>query len=292
MGKKLAVHPAAAIFPMMSPDELANLAADIKENGLINPIVVAKVKDDEGKDYEILVDGRNRRDACDMVGIVPEITMLDPKIDIRSFILSININRRHMTAAQRIMTHAMIFPAAEHGGSRKKGSSSATELASSSSGRLSMARTILRKNPDLAERVVAGTVKLDTAYNEVRDGEGKKSSEAGQLRELRLTRPDLAELVVEEKLDLDKGIAQAKSELAARNQQRWAATKSIVEVLQLFDRSAETADEIVREIDHAVAEKMGETITAERLLQAAAFLTAFAAALDKSLNPVLELEAA
>jgi ParB-like chromosome segregation protein Spo0J len=34
------VHPAAALLPMMGDDELADLAADIKANGLQQPIVV------------------------------------------------------------------------------------------------------------------------------------------------------------------------------------------------------------------------------------------------------------
>ena len=35
------VHPAAALFPMMSEPEPADFAADIAENGLIHPIVAA-----------------------------------------------------------------------------------------------------------------------------------------------------------------------------------------------------------------------------------------------------------
>jgi ParB-like chromosome segregation protein Spo0J len=58
------VHPLAALFPMMSDDELADLAEDIKANGRIHPIVL----DADG----VLIDGRNRLRACELAAIEPE----------------------------------------------------------------------------------------------------------------------------------------------------------------------------------------------------------------------------
>lgn len=46
------IHPAAELFPLMGDDDIAALAADIKANGLRQPIVL----DGDGK----LVDGRKR----------------------------------------------------------------------------------------------------------------------------------------------------------------------------------------------------------------------------------------
>jgi ParB-like chromosome segregation protein Spo0J len=54
---KLAVHPAADIFPMMSDDELQELAADIAENGLQVAIILDHTQ-------KVLIDGRNRLEAC------------------------------------------------------------------------------------------------------------------------------------------------------------------------------------------------------------------------------------
>jgi ParB-like chromosome segregation protein Spo0J len=59
------VHPIADLFPMMTDEELADLAADIKANGLLHPIVVDK----EGA----LIDGRNRARACEIAGVEPTI---------------------------------------------------------------------------------------------------------------------------------------------------------------------------------------------------------------------------
>jgi ParB-like chromosome segregation protein Spo0J len=57
------VHPVADKFLMLDEEELEELAADIKANGLQHPLVIAEV---EGK--LLLVDGRNRREACLRVG--------------------------------------------------------------------------------------------------------------------------------------------------------------------------------------------------------------------------------
>src|SRR5262249_8416279 len=48
-------HPVAELFPMMTDEELADLAADIKANGLNYPII-KDVVDGE----ETLIDSRNR----------------------------------------------------------------------------------------------------------------------------------------------------------------------------------------------------------------------------------------
>ena len=58
---KWPAHPVAELFPMMTDEELSDLAADIQANGLIHPIVVDKAG--------VLIDGRNRLRACEIAGI-------------------------------------------------------------------------------------------------------------------------------------------------------------------------------------------------------------------------------
>ena len=93
----LAVHPAAALFPMLDERELAELASDIQANGLVSPIVV--------KDGEIL-DGRNRLRACELAGAAPRFVEWTGTGSITSWVFSVNLHRRHLTTSQRAMLAA------------------------------------------------------------------------------------------------------------------------------------------------------------------------------------------
>jgi hypothetical protein len=91
------VHPAAAIFPMMSQQDLAALADDIKINGLREPIVVF-----EGRK----VDGRNREAACLLAGVEPRYREWSGEGSVVAWVLSVNLRRRHLTDQQRAMVAA------------------------------------------------------------------------------------------------------------------------------------------------------------------------------------------
>ena len=63
------VHPAANLFPLLPPDELQKLGEDIKKNGLKEAILLwAPGDNDEHGDFLVL-DGRNRLDAMELVGL-------------------------------------------------------------------------------------------------------------------------------------------------------------------------------------------------------------------------------
>ena len=109
---EMKVHPAAEIFPMLSEEELTELAEDIKANGLLHPLIV--------KDG-VLVDGRNRREACRRAGVEPRVEELNGTDPI-AYILATNVNRRHLTKGQRAMAVAKLYPDAEHGAGKRKGS--------------------------------------------------------------------------------------------------------------------------------------------------------------------------
>ena len=69
---KLPVFGAADVFPMMADDELQELAEDIKANGLHEPLVIADI---DG--IRMLIDGRNRREACRLAGVADTVWSLE-----------------------------------------------------------------------------------------------------------------------------------------------------------------------------------------------------------------------
>jgi hypothetical protein len=114
----LPVHPAAEMFPLMSEPELRELGEDIKKNGL--RVSLALWRDDLKK--LSLLDGRNRLDAMELVGVpfrlerkkddfsltgpvLNGVPLLDvspnKESDPYKFVLSANIHRRHLTADQK-----------------------------------------------------------------------------------------------------------------------------------------------------------------------------------------------
>lgn len=186
------VHPAASVFPMMSDEELDDLAADIKTNGLQQPIVVQD---------KTLIDGRNRLAACKRADVTPEMVELDGE-DPVAFILSANTARRHMTKGQR----AMVASVVESTTGRQ-----AAKLVGVSQEYVSHANQIRDYAPDLVDGVIAG-VPLDPAYQVALSRKRQAKAVTQVIRELRADAPDLAEQVDAKTLKLD----DARAALASR----------------------------------------------------------------------------
>jgi DNA modification methylase len=89
-GAEISVHPAADLFPMLSDTELADLAKDIKEHGLVHPVVMFK---------GVLLDGRNRLAACKIAEVEPTFNEYDGDDPI-AFVISVNVMRRQLSRSQ------------------------------------------------------------------------------------------------------------------------------------------------------------------------------------------------
>jgi N6-adenosine-specific RNA methylase IME4 len=95
-------HPLANIFPLMEGAAFDALVADIKANGVRDPLVMH-----EG----LLLDGRNRWRAASAAGItITGIKQFDPKEDgdPLAWVISKNLQRRHLDESQRAMVAARL----------------------------------------------------------------------------------------------------------------------------------------------------------------------------------------
>lgn len=90
--KRLGIHPLANLFPLMTIPEFQGLVADIRSNGLKEPIWTHQGK---------IIDGRNRYRACQTLGIKPRLREWDGKGSLVGFIVSMNLARRHLTSSQK-----------------------------------------------------------------------------------------------------------------------------------------------------------------------------------------------
>jgi len=95
---ELKFHSLADIFPLIEGAEFDELIADIKANGLLEPIVVHE---------EMILDGRNRYRACLAAGVEPTLTPFRGD-DPVAFVISANLRRRHLDESQRAMVAAKL----------------------------------------------------------------------------------------------------------------------------------------------------------------------------------------
>ncbi|WP_315720156.1 MULTISPECIES: ParB/RepB/Spo0J family partition protein [unclassified Bradyrhizobium] len=206
--KSYPVHPAAAIFPMMSEEEIADLAEDIKENGLKHPIVIG-----EHEGEEVLVDGRNRLRACELAKVQPTYHKLKDE-DHLAFILSTNVKRRHLNSGQRAMAVAMMYPTPTPGKSLPDVGKTQGESVKTFQNNLSMARAVLADSRAAAEDVMAGTKFLDAAYQSARANQEAKREEQEKREYVSREAPDLLSLVQDTRISLDEAIERLQARQA------------------------------------------------------------------------------
>jgi N6-adenosine-specific RNA methylase IME4/ParB-like chromosome segregation protein Spo0J len=94
----LEFHPLAAIFPLIEGPDFDELVTDIREHGLHEPVVLFEDK---------ILDGRNRYRACEAAGIEPTFTVYQGDDPI-SYVVSLNLRRRHLDESQRAMVAAKL----------------------------------------------------------------------------------------------------------------------------------------------------------------------------------------
>jgi ParB-like nuclease domain len=224
---------------MMGEDELQELAEDIKANGVREPVVVANIAG-----ALMLVDGRNRRAACKITGVVSPRRDLNGE-DPTAYVLSANIHRRHMTRGQRAMAIAVIHP--NETGRNAKGGKLAKNLGLSSE-YVRTARAVLAYSRTLADLVLSGARSLNDAYQETQLATGKHSAMGQRLKALRADRPDLADAVEAEETTLDEAVAKAAADAEQRKSTRWAITRNLIDAVRAVLAYSRTLVELVRSV--------------------------------------------
>lgn len=178
MTAALTTHPLADIVPPMTPEEFAELKADIKAHGLIEPITLY-----EGK----ILDGKHRYRAC---------RALDVPIKTRNwrssdgspteYVISENVKRRHLSVGQKSAFAVALadelkekFPSGSGNGvdmgavahflGTKEVRPGATVLdvvapaVGAATASAEVFRTLQKQAPRLAKQVAAGTMDLYSA---------------------------------------------------------------------------------------------------------------------------------
>jgi N6-adenosine-specific RNA methylase IME4 len=92
------MHELCKLFPPMPDDQFNALVDDIRANGLRHPIIIHENK---------ILDGRHRYRACKAIGRQPVSVIYDGE-DPLGFVISHNLNRRHLDESQRAMIGARL----------------------------------------------------------------------------------------------------------------------------------------------------------------------------------------
>jgi hypothetical protein len=210
------IHEFANRFPMMDADELASLAADIKANGLIRPIVTAMFANGDGEPEEVLIDGRNRLRACELAEVKPRFEKLNGH-DPVAYIVSANLEHRFLTKGQRAMALAFAHqkPPEEinKGGRGKKDAGTKAAEPQGLVRRLAEARFVLRVLPERAAEVLMGAVKLDAALKAAEIEQANRETKEAKTARLRAEAPALAARVAQQGLDLDEAMTLHEANL-------------------------------------------------------------------------------
>ncbi|MGH3548920.1 MAG: ParB N-terminal domain-containing protein [Pseudonocardiaceae bacterium] len=196
------VHPVADLFPMLGGDELRELADDIAERGLIEPVWLW----DDPESVTMLLDGRNRVRACELARIQVR-TRRYAGNDPLGFAIAENVKRRHLNAGQLDFVALAAEPlyaaeaakckaqaAGQPRGAKQSslGAGLPQENASDkpiraprardraakvvgASGRgVAQAKRVQQEAPDLAEKVKSGGMAIDRAERIIRDREAEQ----------------------------------------------------------------------------------------------------------------------
>ena len=190
MTQTYSIHPFCELVPEIDSEGFEDLVADIRQKGLLDPIVLF-----EGK----IIDGRTRHRACKKAGTTPtfvdfasvcpainEATTQEEKDAILiNWVVSHNICRRHLNSSQRALLAAKIAnlrPGQSKSDTVAKGLPAVTrDEAAAKAGvhpaTVTLATRVLREAPEKVPDIEAGKTTVTAIANEIRANEQQKQKE-------------------------------------------------------------------------------------------------------------------
>jgi len=155
---------------MMNDNEMSSLCESIKKNGLLHPIVSKK---------GVLLDGRNRMKACEILGMQPIYTEFEGENE-SEWIIATNKDRRHLNSSQLAALAVDLLPILEQeakerqgartdisanlrGSEEGKASQKAAKITGSSSRNVEQAKAIKNESPELFQKIREGDMTVNEA---------------------------------------------------------------------------------------------------------------------------------
>jgi ParB-like chromosome segregation protein Spo0J len=270
--KTMTFHEYAEFFPLIEGDEFTELVEDVRENGLLEPIVLF-----DGK----ILDGRNRYRACTDAGVEPRYTEYAGD-EPATYVISKNIHRRHLTKTQQSVIlidmklviqeeirqqdeaagivrtetggaaeapradSGRFAPRAPHGGGGSGGwSERLARRAGLGKSTIERVERVAREAPDLIPAMREGKIGQDKAHQIVRERKAAErvSKQNGKAREKRREEPKQVKSYLESlqtfRTAVKRGLETAEDGLFSPEAGRFA-TEWHADIRNLMDRIEET----------------------------------------------------
>jgi len=148
------------LLPMMSEEEYGMLKADIKENGIKEPLVVFNKE---------VVDGRHRYLAAKELKIkdVPVKEIEEPEEGLETYVLSLNLSRRHLNAGQRVLVYLETRMVCQH--TKKVSADTICKMAGVSINTVKRVKYIIKYGNDNEKELIrSGKAEVKTVQREIK----------------------------------------------------------------------------------------------------------------------------
>lgn len=203
------LHKLARLFPKVTGPDFKALVLDIKTNGLRQPITTLG---------GAILDGQNRHAACIAAGVTPEFTAFVGD-DPLAFVISQNMNRRHLTDSQRAAIAADLSKAKRGKSANSEDLDSAEAAAALKVTRrqVERAKQVKKESPKSFKEVKSGKKSLNAAHEEKhpRKKPATVDTRGGLAAQMREPTPEEADLgVLSTAMVINHGLTHMAESLA------------------------------------------------------------------------------